>query len=100
MEKREYLPLGSIVRLNGSTKKFIIVGRGLMIKQPEGTRFFDYAAVPYPEGICEDKLGYFNSDVINKVVFRGFCDEDDQVIVDGIHAFLEKIEENVMKEDL
>lgn len=92
MEKREFLPLGTIVRLNGNTKRLIIVGRGLMVKQPGGIRFFDYAGVPYPEGVHDDKMGYFNHEAISKVIFEGFKDEEDQVIVDSINAFLEKAE--------
>lgn len=99
MEKKEYLPLGSVVRLTGSIKRFIIVGRGLMVKQPEGVRFFDYAAAPYPEGIHNDKIGYFNADVVSKVVFRGYSDEEDQIIVDNINAFLEKTEAEQKKEE-
>jgi len=99
MEKREYLPLGSIVRLNGSTKRLIIVGRGLMVKQPEGIRFFDYAAAPYPEGVHNDKLGYFNIEAISKVLFRGFSDEEDEIITENIRSFLEKEAADPEKED-
>ena len=81
MEKIEYLPLGSVVLLKGGIKKLVIVGRGLTVKMGEKIKFFDYAGAQFPEGIMGDQLGYFNHDGIASVVFKGYSDDDDKIIV-------------------
>lgn len=89
MDKQiHYLPLGSVVILKGGIKKLIIVARGLQIKYGEEDKFFDYGASEYPEGIVGDKLAYFNHDGIRKVVFEGYSDDDDKVVVDNINRFI------------
>lgn len=93
MENRiAYLPLGSVVLLKHATKKVIIVGRGLKIKHKGEEVFFDYAAARYPEGIEGDQLAYFNHDSIAKIVFEGFADDDNTIIVDNINHFLSENE--------
>lgn len=87
-KKIEYLPLGSVVILNGGIQKLIIVARGLQIKYGGEDKFFDYGASQYPEGIVGDKMAYFNHDAIRKVVFEGYSDDDDKVIVDNINRFI------------
>ena len=89
MKKVEYLPLGSIVYLRNGTKKLMIIARGLMIKNNEEIVFFDYAGVPYPEGLQGERLAYFQHEVISKVEFSGYHDSDDEMAVENINAFAE-----------
>lgn len=88
MEKIEYLPLGSVVLLEGGIKKLIIVGRGLTVKMGEKANFFDYAGAQFPEGIMGDQLGYFNHNGIAKVIFKGYSDDDDKIIVENINRYI------------
>lgn len=89
MEKQiNYLPLGSVVILKGGIKKLLIVARGLTVNYGDEEKFFDYGASDYPMGIIGDQLAYFNHDAITKVVFEGFSDDDDKVVVDNINRFI------------
>lgn len=86
-ERIEYLPLGSIVILRGGVQKVVINARGLVsvITKPPG--FFDYGGSLYPQGIIGDQIMYFNHKDIAKVVFMGFSDDDDKMMVDNINEW-------------
>lgn len=86
----EYLPLGSIVLLEGGVQKVFIVGRALLVRKGEETFFFDYAGVPYPEGVVGDQVAYFNAETITKVVFKGYSDVDDENAVGNINRYLQE----------
>lgn len=86
----KYIPLGSIVLLKGGAKKLMVVGRALQIRNGESTVFFDYAGVPYPEGLMGDQVAYFNQDNIARLVFSGFSDIDNENVVDNINRWLEE----------
>ena len=90
MERTNLLPLGSVVYLKEGTKKVLIVSRGLILKNGDGYVFFEYGGVPYPEGVMDDQMAYFQHDTITKVVFEGYRDMDDEVAVDNIYAYMEQ----------
>lgn len=87
MEKIDYLPLGSVVYLHEGNKKLIIIARGLVAKNGDGHIFFDYGGVPYPEGLMDDQMAYFQHDGIKKVVFKGYTDLDDEATVEKINDY-------------
>lgn len=103
MTTQQYLPLGSIVIMKGSVKKIVIVARAVNVRVGEREVFFDYAACPYPEGMMGDQLMYFQHKDIMKVVFEGFSDDDDKIMVDNINRVLNEMDvcrlsvEDVMK---
>ncbi len=83
------LPIGSIVTVEGGSKKLMIYGR----KQTDaGTqKEFDYLACPYPEGFISPKLTYmFNHSNIQEVAFKGFKDEDETKFIQALSDFYEK----------
>lgn len=90
MENGKILPLGSVVYLKEGNKKVLIIARGLVAKSGDGHVFFDYGGVPYPEGLVDDKMAYFQNDAIAKVVFKGFTDLDDEATVEKIKSFVER----------
>lgn len=90
MEKKEYLPLGSVVYLLNGTKKLMIVSRALIMRKDDGFLFFDYGGVPYPEGLMDERIAYFQHEAINKVVFEGYKDLDDDATVEKINLFVER----------
>lgn len=90
MERINYLPLGSIVHLAGSTQKLMIVSRGLRVRNGDEIVFFDYGATIYPIGIANDQMVYFQHDAISDVVFEGFKDSDEEAAVNNINSYLEK----------
>ena len=89
MKNRNLLPLGSVVYLKDGTKKVLIIARGLIAKRGDGVVYFDYGGVPYPEGLQDDKMAYFQHDAIVKVVFEGFTDADDEVTIEKICTFVD-----------
>lgn len=84
----EYLPLGSIVLLKNGTKKLLIIARAINVNNNNTNYFFDYGAVAYPEGLIGDEMAYFNADKINKVIFTGYNDAENENMVDTINSYL------------
>ena len=85
-EKREFLPLGSVVVLKGSVKKLLIASRGSLV---EG-QFFEYGAFLFPEGMIDTNIAYFNGDDVMKVVFEGYRDDDDALVVEMLNDAYEQ----------
>jgi hypothetical protein len=72
----EFLPLGSVVRLDGGEKLVMIVGR---LQRHDATgQIFDYAAVLWPEG-CEssDRFYLFNHKDIAQLYSIGMQNEEE-----------------------
>ena len=91
-ERTEYLPLGSIVILKGGTQKVVVNARGLVTMVTTPPSFFDYGGSLYPQGIIGDQILYFNHKDIAKVVFEGFSDADDAMMVDNINQWYQNSE--------
>lgn len=72
----KYLPVGSVVLLEGGEKRVVIIGRG---GRDQSTDLkWDYLGCPYPEGYIGDDYSYvFNHDRIARVFFIGFQDEEE-----------------------
>ena len=77
--KKELLPLGSIVDLQEGTQKLIIFGRGVIFDDEEtGEQMFaDYMGVLYPFGLQTESTIFFQHENIDKVVFEGYSDEEE-----------------------
>ena len=88
MDRTEYLPLGSVVILNGGVKKLMIIARGLVVKIEGKEKFFDYGGINYPEGLTGDKIAYFNHNGIAKKIFEGYSDDDNKIVGDAINNFV------------
>ena len=86
---QKYLPLGSIVILEGGIQKMLIISRALNVNNGGKQYYFDYGAVPYPEGLVSDQMAYFNADAISRVVFEGYHDVDDEAMMDNIRRYIE-----------
>ncbi|MCP8857190.1 DUF4176 domain-containing protein [Latilactobacillus fuchuensis] len=96
MEQVAFLSLGSIIILRGTVKKLSIAQRGVQLPSKDGgaPRYFDYGAILYPEGLVEDQLVYFNHEQILKVIFEGYRDEDDALIVGELNRILKTLDED------
>lgn len=95
MEKVDFLPLGTIVVLNGSIKKVMIAQRAVYVPTNEDkadSKYFEYGAVLYPEGLVDGQLVYFNSEDVYKIIALGYTDADDELLVEEINEALEKVE--------
>jgi hypothetical protein len=90
---KKWLPIGSVVILQGGNVALMIYGR----KQRQlGTDTpWDYIACPYPEGNLDDEHTYlFNDEQIDKVLFVGFQTPEEFQLVD----FLNKVEQSPKSE--
>lgn len=73
---KEYLPIGTIVLLKNGSKKVMIYGRKQIAT--ENGQEFDYVACLYPEGnINDDYTFLFNNENIDKIIFKGYSDEEE-----------------------
>lgn len=88
MEKVDFLPLGSVVKIRGSIKKTIIIARGLMTIMGEKALFFDYGGAVYPEGLMGDQIMYFNHNDIEEVIFTGFENEENTEMVNYLNRWM------------
>lgn len=73
----EYLPIGSIVLLNGGIKKVMVIGYFFNDPTINKNKVFDYLGAMYPEGVftLENFLAFDNKD-ISKIYNLGFSDEE------------------------
>ena len=89
MERIDYLPLGSVVRLEGGIQDLMVISRGINVKQNDKEYFFDYGAVAYPEGLTGDVMAYFNHDGIARIVFYGYDTQESRIMAENINRYIE-----------
>ncbi|KAA6449542.1 DUF4176 domain-containing protein [Bacillus swezeyi] len=88
MIQNKLLPIGSIVLLEGGTKRLMIYGRK-QIMVSNNPKMFDYIGVFYPEGYIDPEHAFaFNHSDIEKVIFEGYQDEEEiefqQVLAESV----------------
>ena len=81
------LSLGSVIQLQGSFQKLLVIARALNVSNEGKQYFFDYGGVPYPDGLTGDQIAYFNRDQVARVIFEGYRDDDDAIVVDNIKRY-------------
>ena len=92
IECPDFLPLGSVVRLRGSRKTMMVIGRALvMTKDDGGKEYYDYSLALYPEGLIGDAVVYSNHDCIDEVLFEGYRDDEDARALSEIAEILPKM---------
>ncbi len=85
-----FLPVGSVVRLAGGNVNLVIVARALHVKDKNGRKvYYDYGAFPYPHGLVDGNMAYFQKDAIEDVLFVGFINEQEEQIVQHLLKFNE-----------
>ena len=86
---KELLPLGSIVYLEDGTQKLVIIGRGVIFDDPETQEkaFADYMGVFYPSGFQMDSTLFFQHENIDKVIFKGFKDDEETRFLEIYHKW-------------
>lgn len=84
--KEKYLPLGTVVLLNGGTKRLMITGYCMKIKEKPGV-VYDYSGCLYPEGtIKSDITSVFNHNQIQRIDFMGFSDVESKEFMTKLKA--------------
>jgi len=71
---KRFLPIGSVVMLNNSTKRLMIIG--VKQVQEDGTEW-DYSGCLFPEGLISSKeIFIFDEDQIDTLFFIGLQDDE------------------------
>lgn len=84
----EFLPIGSIVILNGGAKKLMINGYG-GISSDTPNKIYDYTGVLYPEGQLKyDNVYLFNKSDIAKVYFKGYVDDEGKAYINNFEKII------------
>ncbi len=92
------LPIGTIVYLNEGTSKIMIVNRGPLVTDEEGEQvMYDYTGCLYPEGLDANNVLYFNEENVDKVVFEGYKDEEEERFLELYEELLEKNQSTIKK---
>lgn len=91
--KYDYLlPIGSIVKVKDIEQRVMIIGI-LQKERANPDKTFDYAAVPYPEGLHDMRLNIgFNHSDIEEVIFRGFEDKERKAFLGVLEVLSRKME--------
>ncbi|MDR1558491.1 MAG: DUF4176 domain-containing protein [Clostridiales bacterium] len=72
----DLLPIGSVVLLNGGTKKVMICGR--LQRQSDTGELWDYSACLFPEGIINPhEMFLFNNEDVDRLYFIGMQDAEE-----------------------
>lgn len=98
MQLGEIISLGSVVKLKGFKEKVIVIG----LNPTLGEETFDYCGCVFPFGYTgKDEVVSFNHDKVEKVVFKGYYDEEAKGFFEDILWLREQKEnkENKAKEE-
>lgn len=88
----EILPLGTILTLQGGTKKLMIIGR--IQEDKSSKKIYDYAACFYPEGLLDpEELYLFQHEDIDLIFYVGMQESEE-------FAFRSFIEEKLIEMNL
>ena len=79
-KSKELMPLGSVFYLEEGTQKLIIIGRGVIFEDSDSSEqvFADYMGTLYPSGFQKNSNIFFQHENIDRVVFRGYSDEEEK----------------------
>ena len=95
----EYLPVGSVVLLEGGKKKTIIMGI-LQMDAENPERVYDYLGVPYPEGYLGQGSSYlFDHSDIAQLVYCGYNDAERQGFMQSIDALCQSVKTAINEKD-
>ena len=95
----EYLPVGSVVLLEGGKKKTIIMGI-LQMDAETPERVYDYLGVPYPEGYLGQGSSYlFDHSDIAQLGFFGYNDAERQGFMQSIDALCQSVKTAINEKD-
>ncbi len=92
IEAPNFLPLGSVINLEGNPHRLMILSRAVLSVNEENNEkeYYDYAGCLFPEGMQGNVFIYFNHENIENVHFEGLEDEESQQSLDLIYQVLEK----------
>lgn len=75
--KEKFLPIGSVVLLDGDTKKLMITGF-CSVNEDEEDKIYDYSGCLYPEGYLDsDQIFLFNHNQIKELFYLGYQSDEE-----------------------
>ncbi len=78
MNTEKFLPIGTVVMLNGGAKRVMITGF-CTIASNDNSTMYDYCGCLYPEGVVSsDKNLLFNHNQIAKIYALGYSDDEEK----------------------
>lgn len=72
--KGKLLPIGSVVKIEGGSKKVMITG--YYSKNDKDSKIYTYNGCIFPEGFMENTFLLFDAPQIEDVLYRGYENED------------------------
>ena len=82
--KKDFLPIGSIVKLKKSREEYMITA--VYMTDNETGQSYDYSACVHPFGVVNYNTALlFNADIIDQVIFTGYEDEKSKEYYDDIN---------------
>ena len=89
----KYLPLGTVVLLEGGTKRVMITGFATA-SSDDPDLIYDYAGCMYPQGfITSNQTVLFDHDQIQKIYHFGLIDPEWVEFQSNLKKFLESLDE-------
>ena len=74
----KFLPIGTVVMLNGGEKRVMITGF-CTVTADDNSTMYDYCGCLYPEGVVSsDKNLLFNHNQIAKIFALGYSDDEEK----------------------
>lgn len=92
MEKIDFLPLGSVVRVKNASSSIMVTQRVVGIPYKDKQYLAHYLGCVYPIGVDGKQNWYFNIDDIEEVYFKGYRDEDEDSMQEILNRNIEKCE--------
>lgn len=88
----KYLPIGSVVMLNGGKKRVMITGF-CAIANENPNKIYDYSGCIYPEGyISSNQVCLFDHNQIESLYYKGFVDEEETKFKEKLIDLLAKVD--------
>ena len=78
MMPEKFLPLGSVIKLKGATKRMMIIGF-CAVDGENKEKIYDYYGCLYPEGVVSmDRTLLFDHEQIETIYCIGFSDDEEK----------------------
>lgn len=88
----KFLPIGSVVMLEGASKKIMITGF-LPIQEDDKETMWDYSGCMYPEGfLSSEQMILFKHDQIENVYYYGLVDEEQEQFAETLKQVMDSLE--------
>ena len=84
-ENGKFLPIGTVVLLEGGKKKVMITGF-LISAEGDTSKIYDYSGCLYPEGIINtNQTAVFNHNQIKEIFYLGYKNEEEQEFINTLN---------------